>query len=79
MARYMVAGRRFFRQADAGPHFSLVQDSTRMGGLDMHYSALYSSSLETAMWLPPMAGFLIYLSGPVPLSDARLAQKRVRG
>eukprot|EP00974_Lingulodinium_polyedra_P026314 2539531-Lingulodinium_polyedra.AAC.1 len=54
--RYWLAGKRAFQKPEAGPFFSIVQDATRVGGLDMLYSALWSSSLSLAMWLPPMAG-----------------------
>ena len=53
--RYLQAGKEAFSAPAAGPFYSIVQDATRLGGLDMLYSALFSPSLELGMWLPPIA------------------------
>ena len=54
VSRYWKVAKETFRDPAAGPTFSIVQDATRVGGLDMQFSALWSSALSMAIWLPPM-------------------------
>eukprot|EP00974_Lingulodinium_polyedra_P074581 7228031-Lingulodinium_polyedra.AAC.1 len=42
MGRYLLAARRQFDASEAGPFFSLAQDGTRVSGLDMLFTCLYS-------------------------------------
>ena len=48
--RYWARVKQVFRQADAGPFYSLVQDATRVRGIGVLLTALYSCSLSQGCW-----------------------------
>ena len=52
--RYRLAIQRTFAPGRAGPFFSAAQDGTRVAGLDMLFTCLWSPRIQLGCWLPPM-------------------------
>lgn len=52
--RYWMACQRTMKLPEAGPFLSIGQDGTRVAGLDMLFSCLFSTSLAVGCWMPPM-------------------------
>ena len=52
--RLLRTGEATFGEGKVGSVVSVVQDATRMSGLEMLYTAVFSPRLQLAMWLPPM-------------------------